>query len=80
MVEAWFGLPVLRNVRNQDIGIYLIRWPRMQFVVPTYLTDVNKSTHQVLVAECRNGVLSLLPGRIFHNSRDEVRNKIKPVV
>lgn len=34
----------------------------------TYFSDVDETSHQVLVAECRNRVLGLLPGSIFHNS------------
>lgn len=33
-----------------------------------YFADVDESSHQVLVAESRNGVLGLLPRSIFHNS------------
>src|SRR4051812_225567 len=33
-----------------------------------HLSDVDKSTHKVLVAECRNGLLGLLPCSIFHNT------------
>lgn len=34
----------------------------------TYLSNVDKSTHEVLVAESGHSVLGLVPRRIFHNS------------
>ncbi len=33
-----------------------------------YLTNVNQSSHEVLVAERIYGLLSLLPGGIFYNA------------
>ena len=34
------------------------------------LSDVDESTHQVLVAECIYGLLGLFPRRVFHNTKD----------
>jgi hypothetical protein len=34
----------------------------------TYFSNINKSTHEVLVAERVDGLLSLLPRSIFHNT------------
>ena len=34
----------------------------------TDLSNVDKAAHEVLVAECRDGVLGLLPRSIFHNT------------
>lgn len=57
--EAWLSLAVLSEISNsQSIGI-----PR-----GTCLSDVDKSTHQVLVAERRDGILGLLPCCVLHNS------------
>lgn len=36
----------------------------------TDLANVDQATHQVLVAESRNSVLSLFPCSIFHNSKE----------
>lgn len=33
-----------------------------------HLSNVDQTTHEVLIAESRNGVLSLVPCSIFHNS------------
>lgn len=33
-----------------------------------HLADVDETAQQVLVAQSRNSVLGLVPGRIFHNS------------
>lgn len=32
-----------------------------------YLADIDKSAHQILVAKRVDGILRLLPGRVFHN-------------
>jgi hypothetical protein len=34
----------------------------------TYLSNINESTHEVLVAESVDGLLSLLPRGIFYNA------------
>ena len=39
--------------------------------VSTCLANIDKSAHEVLVTEGSNSVLSLLPGRIFHNTSKE---------
>src|SRR3569833_2373765 len=49
------------------MAVTLLRSPYLVRDKP-HLSDVDESTHQVLVAECRDGILGLLPGSIFHNS------------
>lgn len=36
-----------------------------------HLSNIDETAHQVLVAQRRNGVLSLVPRSVFHNSRYE---------
>ena len=43
----------------------------------TYLTNINKTTHQALVAERIHGVLCLVPGCIFHNPGTQVSKKVR---
>ena len=39
---------------------------QMRLLEP-YLSDVNESTHEVLVAERADGLLGLIPCSVFHN-------------
>lgn len=52
------------------------------FLAPTsrcwsYLTDVDETAHQILVTQCRDSVLGLVPRRIFHNSEFEHSQRLE---
>lgn len=42
----------------------------------TYLADIHKPSHQILVAESIDSMLSLIPCSVFHNPDDDVRHCI----
>ena len=63
--ESRFGLTVL----IQQIRISATALHHIDGTV-AYLSNVNKSTHEVLIAESVDGLLSLLPRGIFYNAVD----------
>lgn len=62
-VESWFRFSVLGCVST-----YLMARNRESHS-RTDLSYIDQAAHQVLVAESRDGVLSLIPRSIFHNSK-----------
>lgn len=59
--KSGLGLAILPNINK------LTRSGRLCYCGP-HLSDVNQSAHEILVAECRHGLLRLFPSGILHNS------------
>lgn len=59
--KARLGLTVLFQSQSGQVG------PQCVGELP-YLSDIDEPAHKVLVAECRYGLLCLLPRGILHNS------------
>lgn len=66
--ESWFGLAILDAV--DEYSIYNICKNALGVIwkaYRTYLANVDKSAHQILIGKCVDCLLGLLPCGVFHN-------------
>lgn len=66
--EPWFGLAILdeideysiQEIRRNALGV-------ISLACRTYLANVDKSAHEILIGKCVDCLLGLLPCGVFHN-------------